>query len=232
MNTIDSKQASRAESSHLPVGQSFQPPRIVTATNNDLTIEIRSEDGSHTQFCQNDENSIGKILRLLTTSRLFTQPFLTLASERSVSVVPCQTIDLILVRTPTAPKVLLPSGWLDIVEVGIEAFHDETVLNPANGAAEEVPPTEAERATFYVEIHTTGNWMVELRLQTAVQATIQDQRQLLAHFFELPVIPFRLETGGVGFINPTKISRMTVYPAYEGVAETALPADLLRCIRS
>ncbi len=74
--------------------------------------------------------------------------------------------------------------------------------------------------------------MISLRLRTAIQATIQDQRQLMAHFFELPVIPFRLETGGVGFINPTNISRVTVYPAFEGVAETSLPADLLRCIRS
>ena len=38
--------------------------RIMTTTNIDLTIEIRSEDGSHTEFYQNDEASIGKILRL------------------------------------------------------------------------------------------------------------------------------------------------------------------------
>ena len=51
---------------------------MMTNTNIDLTIEICSEDGSHTQFYQNDEPSIGKILRLLITPRLFTQPFLTL----------------------------------------------------------------------------------------------------------------------------------------------------------
>src|SRR5271170_5017389 len=38
---------------------------------------------------------------------------------------------------------------------------------------------------------------------------------ILTYFFDLPVIPFRLETGGVGFINPAKISRLTMYPAYQ-----------------
>lgn len=204
----------------------------MTTTNIDLTIEIRSEDGSHTQFYQNDEDSISKILPRLITPRPFTQPFLTLVSERSVSTVPCRTIDVMLVRTPTTPPLHLPPGFLDIVEVGTEAFHDEAVLNIVANTDGEGLPTEVEAATSYVEIHTIGDWMIGLRLRTAIQATIQDQRQLMAHFFELPVIPFRLETGGVGFINPTNISRVTVYPAFEGVAETSLPADLLRCIRS
>jgi len=205
---------------------------MMTTTNIDLTIEICSEDGSHTQFYQNDEASISKILRLLFTPQLFTQPFLTMASEQSVSAVPCRTIDMILVRTPTTPPLLLPPGFLDIVEIDTEAFHDEAVLNGASNAAGEDRSTEAEGIISFVEIHTIGDWMTGLRLRTAIQETVQDQRQLWAHFFDLPVIPFRLEAGGAGFINPTKISRVTVYPAFKEVAETGLPADLLRCIRS
>ncbi|MGO9586733.1 MAG: hypothetical protein ACLP2Y_11110 [Limisphaerales bacterium] len=204
---------------------------MMTTTNIDLTIEICSEDGSHTQFCQSDEDSISKILRLPMTPQLFTQPFLTLVSGHSVSTVPCRTIDLILVRTATTPPLLLPPSLLDIVEVDAEAFHAEAVLNIAKNADGEGLLTEAEGATAYVETHTIGDWMITLRPRTAIQATIQDQRQLMANFFDLPVIPFRLEAGGVGFINPTKISRVTVYPAFKGVTETGLPADLLRCIR-
>jgi hypothetical protein len=204
----------------------------MTTTNIDMTIEIRSEDGSHTQFYQSDEDLIGKILNQLFTPRLFTQPWLTLASERSVSTIPCRTIDLILVRTPAIPPLLLPPGWLDSVEVGPEAFYSEAVLNSANYPNDEYLPAEAEGATSYVEIHTTGDWLIALKLRTAIQETIQDQRQLLAYFFDLPVIPFRLTTGGAGFINPAKISRVTVYPPFKGTAETGLPADLLRCIRS
>ena len=132
---------------------------------------------------------------------------------------------------PTTPPLALPAGWLDIVEVSIDAFHSGAVLSSINDADEEGLPTESEKTTSFAEIHTNGDWMIELKLQTAIQATIQDQRQRFAQFFDLPVIPFRLETGGVGFINPTNISRVTVYPAFKGVAETGLPADLLRCIR-
>ncbi len=204
----------------------------MTTTNIDLTIEICSEDGSHTQFYQSDESCITTIIPLLMTPRLFTQPFLTLASERSVSTIQCQTIDLILVRTPTIPPLLLPTGWLDSVEVGSDEFHVEGVLNMAGNADEDGLPMKREETTSYVEIHTTGGWMTGLRLRTAIQAAIRDQRPLSADFFELPVIPFRLETGGAGFINPAKISRVTMYPSFKGLAETGLPADLLRCIRS
>ena len=203
----------------------------MTATNIDVTVEIRSEDGSRTEFYQNDEASIGKILSLLVTPRLFTQPLLTLASERSVSTVPCRTVDLMLIHTAKTPPLLLPHGWLDSVEVGAEAFYNEAALHIANDADGEELPTEAEGITSFVEIHTAGDWMIDLKLRTAIQETIQDQRQLLACFLDLPVIPFRLETGGAGFINPAKICRVTVYPAFKGVVETGLPADLLRCVR-
>ena len=46
-----------------------------TTTNLDLTIEIRSSDGSHTQYYQNDEDRIRKILRLLITPGFSPSPF-------------------------------------------------------------------------------------------------------------------------------------------------------------
>jgi hypothetical protein len=201
-----------------------EPNEFMTTTVNDLTLEICADDGSRTQFYQSDEDGINKILHLLITPRLFTQPLLTLASEHSVSAIPCRTIDLILARTPNPPPLPLPPGWLNIVEVSAEALYD--------GADKEGSGAATDEALSLVEIHTLGNWMIRLKLQTAIQATIQEQRQFCGRFFDLPVIPFRLEAGGIGLINPPKISRVTVHPPFKGVAETALPADLLRCIRS
>jgi hypothetical protein len=202
-----------------------------TKTKLDLSIEIRTEDGANTQFYQSDEDSIGQILSLLNTPRLFSQPFITLASERSVSAVPSRAIDVILVRTPTTPPMLLPPDWLDIVEVDAEAFHIERSQRMTNADAEGLPP-ESEGNTSFLEIHTIGDWVIVLKLQAAIQATILDQRQRFAQFFEVPAIPFRLPAGGVGFINPGNISRVTVYPAFAGLSGRCLPADLLRCIRS
>lgn len=199
-------------------------------TNIDLTIEIRSENGSHTQFYEDDEDNIDKILSLLMTPRLFTQPLLTLASERSVSTVSCRTIDLILAQTPKTPSLLLPPGWLDIVEVGVEEFRGGALSNIANGAEGEGFPTTAG-ITSFLEIHTIGDWMINLKLQTVIKENIWDEPHFLAYILDLPVISFRTESGGIGFVNPAKISRVTMHPAFSGVALAGLPADLLRCVR-
>lgn len=200
-------------------------------TNFDLDIEVFSEDGSQLQFSQSDPRSIDQIVNLLDTPLLFTQPFLTLASERSVSTIPFRTIDLILVRTPTSPPLSPPPGWLDIAEVSAEAFYSEVVVNRTNESDRKDLARETQAAIFHAVIHTTGNRMIVLRLRTAVTAATEDQRQRFAHFFDLPILPFRLETGGVGFINPAKISHVTLYPAVKGITKPVLPAILRRCTR-
>jgi len=193
-------------------------------TNFDLTLDICAEDGSRTRFYQNDEASVRTTLRQLTSPRLFSQPLLTLASEHSVSAIPSRTIDMILAHTESPPPLPLPPDWLDIVEVNGEAFLED--------ADTEESPAAKDKTVLLAEIHTLGDWMIRLRLETTNQATIQERRQFLAHFFDLPGIPFRLAAGGIGFINPAKISRLTVSPPFQGVPEAALPADLVQCIRS
>lgn len=198
--------------------------KIMTTTQRDLTLDFLAEDGSRTRFYQNDGESVSKMLGQLVSPRLFSQPLLTLASEHSVSAIPGRTIDMIQAHTESPLPLPLPPGWLDAVETNGEAF-----LNVADpGEA----PSAQDNPRLLVEIHTLGDWMVRLKLETTNHATLQEQRQFLGRFFDLPVIPFRLRTGGVGFINPAKIVRVTVQPPVNGVAETAMPADLLVSIRS
>ncbi|HYA78995.1 MAG TPA: DUF2934 domain-containing protein [Candidatus Nitrosopolaris sp.] len=206
-----------------PTDDTNNHEKIMKTTNSDLTLDICAEDGSRTQFCQSDEESVGKLLRQLVTPRLFNQPLLTLASEHSVSAIPSRTIDLILARTESPPPLTLPTGWLDAVETDGEAFPDIADL--------EVLPA-AGRAGLFAEIHTLGDWMVRLKVEVIVPATVQEKRIVRNHFLDVPVIPFRLRTGGIGLINPANISRVTVYPAFEEVGETALPADLLESVRA
>jgi len=194
------------------------------ATNLDLTLDICTEDGSRTRFYQNDEAGTGRTLQYLFMPRLFNQPLLTLASEHSVSAIPSRTIDLILAYTESQRPLPLPPGWLDAVEVSGEALPENTIADESS--------TSADKEMSLAEIHTVGDWMIRLKLEIRKKATIQEQRQLLVHFTELPVIPFRLEAGGFGFINPSQISRVTVYPPIRGVTEAALQADLLQSIRS
>jgi len=195
----------------------------MTTTNLDLTLDICTEDGSRTRFHQKDTDCINKTLRQLVTPRLFQPPLLTMASEHSISAIPTRTIDMILAHT-TSPLLLpLPSGWVDVVEV-----NDEALVNLAD--LEALAAAE-NKHVMLVEIHTLGDWMIRLKLETMVPETVQEKRHLWNHLLDLPAIPFRLMGGGIGAINPANIVRATVCPPIDGVAETALSADLLQSIR-
>jgi hypothetical protein len=196
----------------------------VKNTNFDLTLDICTEDGSRTRFHQNDQRIAETTLRQLVSPRLFSPPLLTLASEQSISAIPTRTIDMILAHTGSPPPLPLPSGWVDAVEVNDEALLDLEALEES-AAAE-------NKHVMLAEINTLGDWMIRLKLKTIITETVQERRQLWNHLLDLPAIPFRLKAGGIGAINPANIVRATVCPPIDGVAETALSADLLQSIRS
>jgi hypothetical protein len=196
----------------------------MNTTNNDLTLDICTEDGSRTRFFQKDPNLINRTLRQLVTPRLFTPPLLTLASEHSISAIPTRTIDMILAHTASPPPLPLPSGWVGVVEVNDDALCNLADLE-ALSAAE-------NKHIMLAEIHTVGDWMIRLKLETIVTETIHEQRQLWNHMLDLPAIPFHLQAGGIGAINTANIVRVTVSPPLDGIGETALSADLMQSIRS
>ena len=88
---------------------------------------------------------------------------------------------------------------MDVVEV-----NDEALVNLAD--LEALAAAE-NKHVMLVEIHTLGDWMIRLKLETIVPETIQEKRQLWNHLLDLPAIPFRLKAGGIGAINPANCSR-------------------------
>jgi hypothetical protein len=195
----------------------------MTTTHPELTLDICTEDGSRTQFVQADATSVETALRQLVSPRLFHPPLLTLASERSLSAMPTRTIDLILAHTASPiPPLPLPGGWVDAVEVTDTALCHLEALEAA-AAAE-------NRHVMLAEIHTLGDWMIRLKFETIAVESLQERRHLWNHLLDLGAIPFRLPAGGMGVINAANIVRATVCPPLEGVAETALSADLLQCL--
>ena len=195
----------------------------MTTTTIDLTLDIFTEDGSRTRFHQNDGQIAERTLRQLVSPRLFNPPLLTLASEHSISAIPTRTIDMIWARTGSPPVLPLPGGWVDAVEVNDDALIHLADLE-ALAAAE-------NKHVMLAEIHTVGDWMIRLKLETIITGTVQEKRQLWNHLLDLPAIPFRLKAGGIAAINPANIVRATVCPPIDGVAETALSADLLQSLR-
>ena len=193
-------------------------------THQVLTLDIRTEDGAQTRFVQPDEVSVKRTLRQLVSPQLFAPPLLTLASEQSTSGIPTRTIDMILAHTPAPlPPLPLPGGWVDAVEVTDEALIHLGAME-ASAAAD-------GKHVMLAEVHTLGDWMIRLKLETIIPASVQEERHLWDHFLDLPAIPFRLKEGGLGIINPANIVRATVCPPIDGAAEIALSANLQQSLR-
>ncbi len=199
----------------------------MTANPVDLTLELRSADGTSTEYYQADEESIRKTLRLLSSPRLLTQPQLVLASDHGVNVVPVRGIDMILARTsaqsPPILPLIIPAGLLDVAEVGEDVPADDFDEESYEGDSQ--PPIPL---VSYVEVYTLGGWAVVLKILVTTGSTLLDQRQWFTHFMNQPVVTFRLRGGGIGLINPKNVTRVSAYPTPDGAPETTLLMDLLR----
>jgi hypothetical protein len=201
----------------------------MTSNPLDLTVELRSANGSSTEFYQADEERIRETLRLLAAPQLFAQPRLLLASDDSASMIPCGAIDMILVRTfartPLKFPLNLPVGLFDIVE------QPEAGPESKSAAVEhqsEQKGGQPRRRSMQIEIHTCGGWTVTLRAEAMIRGNVQDERQLFAHLPDVPTIPFRLEEGGFGVINTANVMRATARPKPAALPGVALPLTLCR----
>ena len=191
----------------------------------DLTLELRSANGSSTEFYQADEERVHETLSLLAAPRLFAQRHLLLTSQHCASMIPCKGIDMILVRTfartPLTFPLDLPLGLFDIVEQP-EAWPDNKsgAIKDQNG--------QSQRRKALVEIHTLGGWNITLKAMAMIRGSVQDERQLFSHLPDVPTLPFRLEEGGFGLINTANIMRASAWPKPEALPGIAMPLALRR----
>ena len=200
----------------------------MTTSTVDLTLELRSANGSSTEFYQADEEGVREALRLLAAPQLFAQRHLLLASQHCASMIPCQGIDMILARTsartPLKFPLNLPVGLFDLVEQP-ESRPDNRSAAIGDQTGQHGQPRQRNSR---VEIHTHGGWTVRLKAVAMIRGNVQDERQFFAHLPDAPTIPFRLEEGGFGLINTANIMRASAWPKPEALPGIALPLALHR----
>ncbi len=187
-----------------------------------LALELRFGDGTSTEDYQVDKECVRKTLRLLSTPRLLAHPQLVLPSNGGATVIPCRLIDMILARTSAPTRqifpLIFPAGLLDI----IEAPSDDALSIESHHSAGSLPLSPFSSR---VEIRTVGGWVVTLNVLTMVRETVQDERPLCERLFDLPAIPFRLQNGGIGLVNPHNITRANGHPAPGALTGTALAME-------
>lgn len=191
----------------------------LTKTSIDLTLEIRSGNGSSMKFDEANAQRVSEALQLLAAPRLFAQPHLLLASQHCASMIPCKAIDMILART-SAPLPLkfpldLPMGRFDIVEQPC-AWLDK------KSAVFEDQAGQPRRRYLQLEIHTIGGWSVTLAAVAMLLGNALDERQFFSQLPNMPTIPFRLKEGGFGLINTVNILRVNIWPKPETLPGSTL----------
>lgn len=195
-------------------------PDELTTGPIDLTLELRLASGSAMEFHESDAERIREALRLLATPRLFAQPHLLLASQRSASLIPCRGTDVIFARTasplPLEFPLDLPAGLFDIVERR-HAWPDNEPIT------REDHDRQPHRRNSRLEIHTVGGWTVLLELAATFHGNKQDERQFFSHLPSMPTIPFRLEGGGLGLINTANIVCVSTQSRPELLPGVVLP---------
>jgi hypothetical protein len=117
-------------------------------------------------------------------------------------------------------EAVIAAGALYAYEVRAPLLNQGCVA-PRQAAAAADGSHDADRRTSLVEIQTLGGWVSTLKVLAMVRGTMIDQRRSITHLLELPVIPFRLAAGGIGFINPANIARARAYPTPDALPETA-----------
>lgn len=193
----------------------------------DLSLEIRSADGTSAAYYQTDEGHIREALHFLAAPRLFAQPHLLLTSESCAAMLPCKGIDIVRVHTsaslPIRFPLKLPIGLFDIVEDSEElrGGRFSEIENHQAGR-----PAEAVHRASHVKIRTLGGWSVSLKVEAAISGKAQDERQLFYHLPDVPTIKFRLEAGGFGLTNTNNISCASASPKPEAISGVALPLTL------
>jgi hypothetical protein len=195
----------------------------------DLTVELRSADGTSTEYYQTNEERIQEALRLLADPRLFAQRHLLLTSRQCASMIPCNGIDMIIVRTtasiPVKFPLNVPLGLFDLIE------RTEDLPEDNSAAAEEHcerKPGQAHRLNARVEIRTFGGWAVSLQAVAVIRGHAQDERHFFSHLPDAPTIPFRLREGGFGLINNANITVATATPKPDALPGNPLPLILRR----
>jgi hypothetical protein len=199
----------------------------MTANPIDLTIELRSANGSSAEFYPTDEERARETLRLFASPQIFAQRHLVLASQHCASVVPCKGIDMVLVRTCARTSLKfplnLPVGVFDIVEQPKARLDNKSVaLEDPNEPKRGQPHRRGAR----VEISTLGGWTVTLKAVAMIRGHVQDERQLFSHLPDMPTIPFRLSDGGFGLINTANIICASAWPKPEALTGITLPVEL------
>ena len=192
------------------------------ATREDMSaikIEIFTDNGHCHQFEQRDESRMDQICQQIESTRIFNQKVLIFASEYSVTNIQGSAIEMVRCNFPNESISGLMRGDDDIHLISEDDFRKTYASLSPEAKIEGRNVEPGARFTSYLEVTLFSGKRLFMRL-SALKKPSSEGRVFFTHLFERPAMVFQLDNGGVGLINPHKVSAIKVYP---GPGKDVLP---------
>jgi hypothetical protein len=181
----------------------------MTANTSCLEIQVHSSDGHVSAFTQSEAETVQKLIEQMHPHRMFTQPYLTVAGQHSLTIFPSATVarvDLVMRDFPDWPFYF---GIHDATELTEEEFR----LLYAD-AMESLAHSRGMSSVFAVIDLTNGEriYLAILIHAREENLTRVDFGMLLQQFLTSPSFHARRLGGGAIVINPAHIRKLQFHP--------------------
>jgi len=195
------------------------------AQNPRLQIRVHGVDGSVATFTQDEPAFVKRILADCQNGHLFSRERITIAGQHAVTTFVASKIARIDLGYERFSDWKLPLGIEDIVELTEPEFlYQGYLLDLEHLDRRRQQLTMGDCDVGLVNIEMAGGRHVFLKIESVVGLPA-DHMQRIHSFLAAPSLSFRLEGGGLAFVNLANAMRFTVYPGPPEVPTDAWSAE-------
>jgi hypothetical protein len=184
-----------------------------------LEISVYLTDGRRIRFVQNDADAVQWIRDHVNPARLFTQETLIIGNPRSLSAFPTAHVVRVDLKSPVISDSGHAPGLSRVLEITREEF---TALNRPEAMPLGQAFVEAELSGGEV-VYLAAHFAPAVEVQLLGERTPMDQAAFFTNMFSGQALHAELPDGGMLILNPSRVLRLTFYPA-----PTILPAGSWR----
>jgi hypothetical protein len=188
-----------------------------------LEIHIHLVTGAVEKFVQDDPQAIQVIFAGLQPQRIFSQPHLMIAGKYSMTVYSCPAITMVELIMEGYPDWSFPLGIDRIEAITEDEFWQRFQPQGGERLVREHPRKVGEPMIGFMEIALVSGECAFVEVHSKVRDMI-DQLHVLSQLIAVPNLFSWRKGGGVIFVNPSNILRVTFNPGPSETPTTAWPA--------
>jgi hypothetical protein len=192
-----------------------------------MEIRIHTCGGLIETFFQDAPSLVGRILKGIQSTKVFTGDIITIAGEYSLTTFVASRVNRVDLIGVGLPLWKYPPDILDVVELSVDEFRERSHLNdPARLERRQTPKQTGESALVFGEVEMVAGTRIFLvaKIQVGLPA---ERLQRLRALFSAAAVHFRMRQGGTAILNLKNLVRLTLNPGPDVTPSDAWPAHHL-----